>query len=128
MVDTIRAAAQAFSNAGAAAGTSCELQAKFLNNIAIKLSQRKKKNALTIPNLSNPDNYSTTTQSGLDSTRLSFLPLDASQSSPQAFEQPNSDLFIFHPADLDPFFTDDSAWADIMSSTGFNTQSNAILA
>ncbi|PNP45457.1 hypothetical protein TGAMA5MH_02680 [Trichoderma gamsii] len=128
VVDTIRATALAFSQTGAATGTSCELQSRFLNNIAIKLSQRKKKDAPPMPNLSNADNYPAANQNELDSTRLSFLPLATSQSVPQPFEQPNPDVFIFHPADLDPFFTDDCAWADIMSSTVFNTQNNAILA
>lgn len=81
-----------------------------------------------MPNLPNADNYVAANQNELDSTRLSFLPLATSQSVPQPFEQPNSGAFIFHPADLDPFFTDDSAWADIMSSTVFITQNNAILA
>lgn len=128
VVDTIRAAAQAFSEAGAAAGTSCDLQSRFLNNIAIKLSQRKKKDPSPIPNLPIADNYVAANQNELDSTRLSFLPLATSQSVPQPFEQPSSGAFMFHPADLDPFFTDDSAWADIMSSTVFITQNNAILA
>ncbi|KAL9473227.1 hypothetical protein ACSS6W_007607 [Trichoderma asperelloides] len=128
VVDTIRAAAQAFSQAGATAGTSCELQARFLNNIATKLSQRRRNDAPALPNLSNMDNHASTNHNELDSTRFSFLPLETSQFVPQSLEQPNPDVFIFHPADLDPFFTDDCAWADIMSSTAFNTQNNAILA
>ncbi|KAL6898502.1 hypothetical protein GGI43DRAFT_407831 [Trichoderma evansii] len=126
VVDTIRAAAQAFSHPGATAGTSCELQARFLNNIATKLSQRRRNDAPTLSNLSSMDNHASTNE--LDSTRLSFLPLETGQFVPQSLEQPNPDVFIFHPADLDPFFTDDCAWADIMSSTAFNTQNNAILA
>lgn len=128
VVDTIRAATQAFSHPGATAGTSCELQARFLNNIATKLSQRKRNDAPTLPNLSSMDNHASTNQNELDSTRLSFLPLETGQFVPQPLEQPNPDVFIFHPADLDPFFTDDCAWADIMLSTAFNAQNNAILA
>lgn len=127
MVDTIRAAAQAFSHARATTGTSCQLQARFLNNIATKLSQRRN-GAPALPNISNMDNHANTNQDELDSARLSFLPLETSQFVPQSLEQSSPDVFIFHPADLDPFFTDNCAWADIMSSTAFNTSINAILA
>jgi hypothetical protein len=82
----------------------------------------------SIDTRSNTNNYAATDQNELDSTRPPFLPPATNQSMPQPFEQPNSDVFMFHPADLDPFFTDDNAWADIMSNTVFNTQNNVILA
>ncbi|KAL7783256.1 Aldehyde/histidinol dehydrogenase [Trichoderma ceciliae] len=122
-VDVIRAAAQAFSHQAAAPGTSCELQARFLNNIATKLSQRRRKETTTsLAKLSSVERHACLDQNEVDSARLSFVPLETSQLMPQSLEQPLPEMFIFQHTDLDPLFTDDCAWADILSSAAFNTQ------
>lgn len=128
-MDVIRAAAQAFSHQMGAPGTSCELQARFLNNIATKLSQRRRKeNSTALAKLTNVDRHSFLGQTEIDPTRASFLPLEPSQFIPQSLDQPIPEVFIFQQADLDPLFTDDCAWADILSSATFNTQNGVLLA
>ncbi|PKK52099.1 hypothetical protein CI102_1968 [Trichoderma harzianum] len=122
-IDVIRTAAQAFSQQATAPGTSCELQARFLHNIATKLSQRRRTEQPTpIAKFSNSDRHSSLDQNDINSTRLPFLPLEVSQAMPQSLDQPLPEVFIFQHADLDPLFTDDGAWADILSSAAFNTQ------
>jgi hypothetical protein len=74
------------------------------------------------------DKHARIDQNELDSTKLSFLPLENSHLMPQSLEQPIPEVFIFQHADIDPLFTDDCAWADILSSAAFNTQNGVILA
>lgn len=64
----------------------------------------------------------------MNSTRLPFLPLEVGQAMPQSLDQPLPEVFIFQHTDLDPLFTDDGAWADILSSAAFNTQNGVLLA
>lgn len=128
-MDVIRTAAQAFSHQVSAPGTSCELQARFLNNIATKLSQRKRKENTTTPaKYASLDSHTSLDQNDVDSARLSFLPLETSQLMPQSLEQPLPEVFIFQHTDLDPLFMDDCAWADILTSASFNTQNGVLLA
>lgn len=128
-VDVIRTAAQAFSQQATAPGTSCELQARFLHNIAIKLSQRRRTEHPTpIAKFSNSDRHPSLDQTDMNPTRLPFLPLEVSQAMPQSLDQPLPEVFIFQHTDLDPLFTDDGAWADILSSAAFNTQNGVLLA
>ncbi|PNP57349.1 hypothetical protein THARTR1_02346 [Trichoderma harzianum] len=128
-VDVIRTAAQAFSQQATAPGTSCELQARFLHNIAIKLSQRRRTEHPTpIAKFSNSERHPSLDQNDMNSTRLPFLPLEVGQAMPQSLEQPLPEVFIFQHTDLDPLFTDDGAWADILSSAAFNTQNGVLLA
>ncbi|KAF3056756.1 Hypothetical protein CFAM422_012787 [Trichoderma lentiforme] len=128
-IDVIRTAAQAFSQQATAPGTSCELQARFLHNIATKLSQRRRTEQPTpIAKFSNSDRNSALDQNDINSTRLPFLPLEVGQAMPQSLDQPLPEVFIFQHTDLDPLFTDDGAWADILSSAAFNTQNGVLLA
>ncbi|KAK4063666.1 transcriptional regulator family: Fungal Specific TF [Trichoderma harzianum] len=128
-IDVIRTAAQAFSQQATAPGTSCELQARFLHNIATKLSQRRRTEQPTpIAKFPNSDRHSSLDQNEINSTRLPFLPLEVGQAMPQSLDQPLPEVFIFQHTDLDPLFTDDGAWADILSSAAFNTQNGVLLA
>ncbi|KAL7908429.1 Aldehyde/histidinol dehydrogenase [Trichoderma velutinum] len=121
-VDVIRTAAQAFSQQATAPGTSCELQAGFLHNIAIKLSQRKRtENPTPITKFSNTDRHSSLDQNDINSTRLPFLPLEIGQAMPQSLDQPLPEVFIFQHTDLDPLFTDDEPYVRDLATAQLKT-------
>ncbi|KAH0489779.1 hypothetical protein TgHK011_001277 [Trichoderma gracile] len=128
-IAAIRAAAQAFSGQGSAPGSSCELQARFLHNVATKVAQRnKKENVETLTIASRLNQHATEDQDHAESSKLPFLPPEVNHFMPQPLEQPLPEVFIFQHADLDPLFMDDGAWADILASAAFNTQNSMLLA
>ncbi|KAL6852084.1 hypothetical protein J3F83DRAFT_771692 [Trichoderma novae-zelandiae] len=128
-VDVIRAAAQAFSHQMSPPGTSCELQSRFLYNIATKLSQRsRKENDATPTKLSGLNRHAPQNQNHAELVNLPFLPLEVNQVMPQPLEQPLPEVLIFQHTDLDPLFMEDGAWADILASAPFNTHNGVLLA
>lgn len=128
-ISVIRSAAQAFSHQASAPGTSCELQARFLHNIATKVAQRNRKENVATPTItSGLDRHASEDHDHSESSKLPFLPPEVNQAMPQPLEQPLPDVFIFPHPDLDPLFMDDGAWADILASAAFNTQNGMLLA
>ncbi|KAF7558428.1 hypothetical protein G7046_g5725 [Stylonectria norvegica] len=119
-IDAIRNAARAFSQQAAPLGSSCALQAGFLNKIASNFvaerspaTQDAAADFIGGASQDNSQDPSTkTTSLRYDFSRTMFEPADP----------------IFHQGNLDLQLADDETWANMFASAGFDTQDGVFLA
>lgn len=109
-IDAIRNASLAFSQQSAPPGSSCALQARFLNKITTNFVAKRRAESRENP-------------------RLTPVATDG-----DPVQAPEPDWFIFEGAEtifqgasLDLQFANDETWANMFASAGFNTQEGVFL-
>ncbi|KND88623.1 Protein priB [Tolypocladium ophioglossoides CBS 100239] len=128
-IHAMRTAARAFFSQAGPPGSSCALQAKFLNNIASKLSEKGKERRDRPADISVSDKVDVPTsyQNQQVSTADSGLLIESDGITPQPSERATPEISALQQGNLDLLFADVDAWANMFSSAGFNTQDGVFL-
>lgn len=123
-INALRAATCVFSQQAAPPGSSCTLQAKFLERIVLEFLNKRAEKARTSRNAS-PDNLGSSHGPSRDrgaSPRAPRLPNDPSQLLLDTSDMDVPDTPGLQQIRADFLFTDDTFWADMFVSAGFSLQ------
>ena len=120
----IRTAALVFSGQSGHPSSTCELQAQFLNNIAIKLiGQRQEHGELKTPRVGDGGNTPASTRTLAETLQKDYPdqmrePRSAAQ---QAFDMATCDVSVLQQGRVELMDTNGDMWSEIFASAGFNT-------
>ncbi|KAJ6437478.1 protoheme IX farnesyltransferase [Purpureocillium lavendulum] len=123
-VQVIRTAALVFSGQSGHPSSTCELQAQFLNNIAIKLiGQRQEHGELKTPRVGDGGNTPASTRTLAETLQKDYPdqmrePRSAAQ---QAFDMATCDVSVLQQGRVELMDTNGNMWSEIFASAGFNT-------
>ncbi|KAH7007476.1 hypothetical protein EDB80DRAFT_752060 [Ilyonectria destructans] len=123
-ISALRAATCVFSQQAAPPGSSCALQAKFLERIVLEFLNKRTEKARTSGNAS-PDNLGSSHGPSRDrgaSPRAPRLPDDLGQLLLDTGDMGVPDTPGLQQIRADFLFTDDTFWADMFVSAGFSLQ------